>query len=150
MIVQEIVTINGQQFKHTYSDANFYIQKEGTDEIYVEAFDLPSTSFTYVETANQVPIDTRLKLTRGDVFRCILQAKGTTRAQLRAVIEAMPEGTDEEKLKKELALIDFDEALYFYRQNPLINKVGETLGITSYQMTKFFETNDYHKLIGVV
>ena len=88
-----------------------------------------------------------LKLTRGDVFRGILQAKGVTRAQLRAVIEAMPEETEEEKIKKELALIDFDEALYFYRRNPLIDKVGAQLGITNYQMTRFFETNDYHELI---
>lgn len=50
----------------------------------------------------------------------------------------MPEETEEEKLIKELALIDFDEALYFYRRNPLIDKVGVRLNITSYQMTKFF------------
>ena len=55
--------------------------------------------------------------------------------------------TEEEKLAKELALIDFDEALYFYRRNPLIDKVGQQLGIINYQMTKFFETNDWHKLV---
>ena len=59
----------------------------------------------------------------------------------------MPETTEEDKLQKELALIDFDEALYFYRRNPLIDKVGAQLGITVYQMTKFFKTNNYHELI---
>lgn len=149
MIVQEIVTINDKQFKHTFSDANYYIQKEGTEEEYAEAFDIPASTFTYVETDKQVPHEgeDELKLTRGDVFRGILQAKGVTRAQLRAVIEAMPETTTEEKLAKELALIDFDEALYFYRRNPLINKVGAQLGITNYQMTAFFVTNDWHKLL---
>jgi hypothetical protein len=149
MIVQEIITIDDKQFKHTFSDANYYIQKEGTEEEYIEAFDVPTSTFTYVETDKQVPHEDKdeLKLTRGDVFRGILQAKGVTRAQLRAFIEAMPETTTEEKLAKELALIDFDEALYFYRRNPLIDKVGAQLDITNYQMTRFFETNDYHTLI---
>ena len=149
MIIQEIVTINDKQFKHTFSDANYYIQKEGTEEIYAEAFDTPTSTFTYVETDKQIPHEDEdeLKLTRGDVFRGILQAKGVTRQQLRAVIETMPEETEEEKIKKELALIDFDEALYFYRRNPLIDKVGAQLGISNYQMTRFFMTNDYHALI---
>ena len=149
MIIQEIVTINDTKFKHTFSDANYYIQKEGTEEIYAEAFDVITSEFTYTETDKQIPHDEKdeLKLTRGDVFRGILQAKGVTRQQLRAFIELMPEETEEEKLAKELALIDFDEALYFYRRNPLIDKVGAQLGITNYQMTRFFETNDYHELI---
>ena len=149
MIVQEIVTINDKQFKHTFSDANYYIQKEGTEEIYTEAFDTLTSTFSYIETDKQIPHEDKdeLKLTRGDVFRGILQAKGVTRVQLRAVIEAMPEETEEEKLAKELALIDFDEALYFYRRNPLIDKVGKRLGITNYRMTRFFETNDWQELV---
>lgn len=83
----------------------------------------------------------RLHLTRGDVFRGLLQAKGVTREQLRALILAMPDGLD-----KEMALIDFDEALEFYRGVALIDTVGLALGITSNQMTKFFETNDYMEL----
>lgn len=45
-----------------------------------------------------------------------------------------------------MALIDFDEALEFYRGVALIDTVGTALGITSNQMTEFFETNDYQKL----
>ena len=149
MIVTEIVIINDKQFKHTYSDSNFYIRKEGTEEEYAEAFDVMPSTFTYVETDKQIPHEDEdeLKLTRGDVFRGILQAKHVTRTQLRAELEVMPEETEKEKLIKELALIDFDEALYFYRRNPLIDKVGAQLGITNYQMTRFFVTNDYHELI---
>lgn len=83
----------------------------------------------------------RLHLTRGDVFRGLLQAKGVTKTQLRAMIEAMPDGID-----KEMALIDFDEALEFYRGVALVDTIGAVLGITSNQMTEFFETNDYQKL----
>ena len=89
----------------------------------------------------------KLFLTRGDVFRGFLQAKGITRAQIRAQIDLMPEETEEQRMKKELAYIDFDEALNFYRGVPLVNTLGEALGITSEQMTNFFKTGDWHELI---
>ena len=85
-----------------------------------------------------------LSLTRGDVFRGLLLAKQVTRAQIRAMIE------NNETLsivEKEMALIDFDEALNFYRGNALIDTLGLTLGITSEQLDKFFETNDYKALM---
>lgn len=88
----------------------------------------------------------RLHLTRGDVFRGLLMAKGITRAQLRAMIEAMPDETQEQVVAKEMALIDFDEALEFYRGVALIDTLGAALGITSAQMTAFFETGDYNAL----
>ena len=88
-----------------------------------------------------------LKLTRGDVFRALLMAKGVTRAQIKAQLEAMPMTTQEEQITRELALIDFDEALDFYRGNSLIDTVGNALGITSSQLDNFFESNDYNDLI---
>ena len=87
-----------------------------------------------------------LSLTRGDVFRGLLMAKGVTRAQLRAMIETNEQLTE---VEKEMALIDFDEALNFYRGNALIDTVGLALGITTEQLNKFFETNDYKKLLSV-
>ena len=85
-----------------------------------------------------------LSLTRGDVFRGLLQAKGITRTQIRTMIE-----TNEalSEIEKEMALIDFDEALNFYRGNVLINTLGLALGITPKQLDKFFKTNDYTALI---
>ena len=87
-----------------------------------------------------------LSLTRGDVFRGLLLAKQITRAQIRTMIE------NNEMLsivEKEMALIDFDEALNFYRGNALIDTLGLTLGITSKQLDKFFETGDYKELLDV-
>lgn len=86
-----------------------------------------------------------LSLTRGDVFRGLLQAKGVTRAQIRTMIETR-EGLSE--LEREMALIDFDEALNFYRGNSMIEIIGEALGITSGQLDEFFESGDYKKLGG--
>ena len=85
-----------------------------------------------------------LSLTRGDVFRGLLLAKQVTRAEIRAMIENNEMLT---MLEKEMALIDFDEALNFYRGNTLIDTLGATLGITSEQLDKFFETNDYTVLL---
>ena len=87
-----------------------------------------------------------LSLTRGDVFRGLLMAKQVTRAQIRAMIE---NNETLSILEKEMALIDFDEALNFYRGNALIDTLGMTLGITSEQLDQFFETNDYKVLLPV-
>lgn len=88
-----------------------------------------------------------LHMTRGDVFRGLLLAKGVTRADIRGLIEAMPEETPEQRVQKELALIDFDEALEYYRGVALIDTVGEQLGITPAQMDKFFDTKDWRELV---
>ena len=85
-----------------------------------------------------------LSLTRGDVFRGLLMAKEVTRQQIRAMIE---NNETLSILEKEMALIDFDEALNFYRGNPLIDTLGLTLGITTEQLDRFFETKDYTYLI---
>lgn len=89
----------------------------------------------------------QLHLTRGDVFRALLLARQVTRAQIRGLIEQMPEETPEQMITKEYALIDFDESLDFYRGVQLIDTLGQQLGISSEAMTQFFETNDWHYLI---
>lgn len=86
----------------------------------------------------------RLSLTRGDVFRGLLLARGITRLQLRGMIEGNEKLTE---VQKEMALIDFDEALNFYRGNALIDTVGLALGIEPAQLDGFFETNDYTYLL---
>jgi len=89
----------------------------------------------------------QLHLTRGDVFRALLLARQVTRAQIRALIEQMPDETPEQMIAKEYALIDFDESLDFYRGVQLIDTLGQQLGISSEAMTQFFETNDWHYLV---
>lgn len=80
-----------------------------------------------------------LNLTRGDVFRGLLLAKGITKTQIAQMIEAMPVSTQEEIVTKELALIDFEDALNFYRGNELIDTIGLALGISKGQLDKFFD-----------
>lgn len=138
-----IITETIEDLKFTYSDEGYYIQKVGTDEIYDSVYDTLDSNYTYVETEDLIednPLN-QLYLTRGDVFRGLYLAKGITRNQIRGMIEAMPDGAE-----KELALIDFDESLNFYRGVPLIDRLGAQLGITKAQMTNFFLTNDWSKL----
>ena len=48
MIKTEIITINNKEYKRTYSDENFYIQRDG--EIYAEAIDPIDSNREYIET----------------------------------------------------------------------------------------------------
>lgn len=77
----------------------------------------------------------KLSLTKREVFLGLYQAKGVTPDMIKAQI------TDP------MALIEFEYANDYYRFNPLIDAVGATLGITSEQLDKFFETNDYTVLL---
>lgn len=79
----------------------------------------------------------KLSLTKREVFLGLYQAKGVTPEMIKAQI------TDPQ------ALIEFEYANDYYRGNPLIDIVGATLGITSEQLDKFFETNDYTVLLPV-
>lgn len=108
---------------------------------------LEAWGYTEEEAQQQETVRiSNLHMTRGDVFRGLLLAKGVTRADIRGMLELMPEETPEQRMTKEMALIDFDEALEFYRGVALIDNLGVQLGITSEQMTAFFETKDWHEL----
>ena len=88
-----------------------------------------------------------LNLTAADVERAIYKAKGLDFDDIVTMVQAQPlseEGTpilDIKALKIEL------KANNFYRGNPYIDQVGAILGFTKQQLDKFFETNDYTKLL---
>ena len=54
MVKVENVTINGKEFKKTYSDEGYYIQKKGTEQVYSEAIDIPSAKYEYEETDKKI------------------------------------------------------------------------------------------------
>lgn len=49
MVVQTIKIINGNPFIYHYSDAGFYIERDGV--LYADAIDLPQFEYRYIETA---------------------------------------------------------------------------------------------------
>ena len=50
MIIEIVEKLNGVYFKKHYSDSNYKIKKVGTNEIYVEAYDVLDSNYTYEET----------------------------------------------------------------------------------------------------
>lgn len=52
MVVKEYFTTrkDGVKLFKSYSDANKYIRKVGTEEVYAEAIDVESATYTYEET----------------------------------------------------------------------------------------------------
>ena len=132
-----------------YPAEGYSLKRIATEEIFSAVWLKDGdTQENYEEVPMEQDTDyNELNLTRGDVFRGIFQAKGVKREQIRALIEAMAETTEEQRIAKELALIDFDESLHFYRALPIIDRLGAQLGVTPDQMTAFFVTNDWHKLL---
>jgi hypothetical protein len=54
MITTNMVELNGASFRLTRSD-QFMIRKIGADEVYSEAYDIPSATYEYEET--DIPIE---------------------------------------------------------------------------------------------
>lgn len=77
----------------------------------------------------------RLSLTKREVFLGLYQAKAVTPDMIKA------------KITDPSALIEFEYANDYFRGNPLIDKVGEQLGITPEQLDRFFITKDYTELL---
>ena len=53
MLVTEKRTINEQTFDYTYSDAGFYIERDGA--VYEEAYDPENSGRVYAETDTPIP-----------------------------------------------------------------------------------------------
>lgn len=122
---------------------------EETDKEYVldgEQYILKDEAWEEKQAQKEAERIAHLSLTRGDVLRGLLLAKGVTKEQISQMIEAMPTSSQEQIVVKELAKIDFEDALNFYRGVPLIDTIGLQLGITKEQLDEFFETNDYRYL----
>ena len=73
----------------------------------------------------------QLSLTKREVFLAIYKDKGITPEQIKAQITS-PE-----------ALIEFEYANDYYRGNPLIDAIGQTLGYTSEQMDELFINKEF-------
>ena len=72
----------------------------------------------------------QLSLTKREVFLALYKDKGITPEQIKAQITS-PE-----------ALIEFEYASEYFRGNPLIDLIGQTLGYTSEQLDYLFENKE--------
>lgn len=153
--LQNYTTTQRQDFIVTYNhNLGYEIKEYTTSETKQEEIENPETGeielVEYIETITHIEAwgyteeelaqqdkerIAKLSLTKREVFLGLYQAKGVTPDMIKAQI------TDPQ------ALIEFEYANDYYRGNPLIDIVGATLGITSEQLDKFFETNEYTYLL---
>ena len=120
-------------FKAYIENPEKYVWDEETETV------IDNPNYEEVQAQKERERIAMLNLTRGDVFRGLLLAKGITRAQIKSLIDATPATTQEEIIAKEMAYIDFEEATNYYRGNSLIDTIAGALGITSKQLDRFFE-----------
>ena len=85
----------------------------------------------------------QLNMTRGDFIEGLILALGKDENDVIALIETLPI-TD---VEKKVYINRVKNALDFYRGYPVIDVLCGYLGLTTEQMTKFFETKDWHELI---
>ena len=52
---------DGVNLFRTYSDANFMIQKVGTEEVYSEAVDVEGADYEYIETSEAIEVENNEK-----------------------------------------------------------------------------------------
>lgn len=88
----------------------------------------------------------QLNMTRGDFIEGLILAQGKDETDIIARIEQLPI-TD---IEKKVYISRVKNALDFYRGYPVIDVLCEDLGLTTEQMTQFFETKDYKYLIPIV
>ena len=85
----------------------------------------------------------QLNMTRGDFIEGLILALGKDENDVIALIETLPI-TD---VEKKVYINRVKNALDFYRGYPVIDVLCGYLGLTTEQMTQFFETKDYKHLI---
>lgn len=56
MITRKYIKVNKKMLVKTYSDAGYYIKKEGSDFLYDAAIDVPTNRFKYIETDILIPV----------------------------------------------------------------------------------------------
>lgn len=86
----------------------------------------------------------QLNMTRGDFIEGLILAQGKDENDIIALIQNELPVTD---LEKKVYISRVKNALDFYRGYPVIDVLCEYLGLTTEQMTQFFETKDWKCLL---
>ena len=90
MIKSEITNINGKQYRRTYSDSGYYIERDGMQ--FSEAVDFLGTDFVYTET--NIKIDDEPNMTIEDRLTAVEQSAEVTAEALEELIEIVLGGEE--------------------------------------------------------
>ena len=131
-------------------DPTFYnLEKvEETQDEYVldgEEYVLNDEAYQEKQRQKEAERIAQLNMTRGDFIEGLILALGKDEDDILALIDVIDLTETEKKIYKSRV----KNALDFYRGYPLIDVMCGYLGLTTEQMTQFFETKDYKHLIPV-
>lgn len=105
-------------------------------------FDLcPMKSEEEKAAEQQAEID-KLNMTRGDFFEGLILAQSKDEDDVLALVDTL----DLDETTKKVYKNRVKNALDFYRSYPLVDVLGERLGLTKEQMDMFFKTKNYNYL----
>ena len=90
MIKSEITNINGKQYRRTYSDSGYYIERDGMQ--FSEAVDFLGADFVYTET--NIKIDDEPNMTIEDRLTAVEQSAEVTAEAVEELIEIVLGGED--------------------------------------------------------
>ena len=90
MIKSEITNINGKQYRRTYSDSGYYIERDGMQ--FSEAVDFLGADFVYTET--NIKIEDEPNMTLEDRLTAVEQSAELTAEALEELIETVLGGEE--------------------------------------------------------
>lgn len=90
MVKSEIIEINGTQYRRTYSDSGYYIERDGMQ--FSEAVDFLGADFVYTET--NIKIDDEPNMTLEDRLTAVEKSSEVTAEALEELIETVLGGEE--------------------------------------------------------
>ena len=92
MVKSEVVEINGTQYRRTYSDSGYYIERDGMQ--FSEAIDFLGADFVYTETDVKIEDDTEQNANIENRLTAVEQSAEFTAEAVEELIEFVMGGED--------------------------------------------------------
>ena len=92
MVKSEVIEINGTQYRRTYSDSGYYIERDGMR--FSEAIDFLGADFVYTETDTKIEDDTEQNANIESRLTAVEQSAEFTAEAVEELIEFVMGGED--------------------------------------------------------
>ena len=92
MVKSEVIEINGTQYRKTYSDSGYYIERDGMR--FSEAIDVIGADFVYTETDVKIEDDTEQNANIENRLTAVEQSAEQTAVAVEELIEIVLGGEE--------------------------------------------------------
>lgn len=92
MVKSEVIDINGKQYRRTYSDSGYYIERDGMR--FSEAVDFLGADFVYTETNIKIEDDTEQNTNIESRLTAVEKSSEVTAEALEELIEIVLGGEE--------------------------------------------------------